>query len=79
MNMLLFSVYDRVAQTYTLPQGFNNKAVASRWFEGLMKDTKLRPTDFDLVCVGSFGSDNGVLTALEKPEYLCNGGDFVNE
>lgn len=79
MTYLLFSVYDRVAQTYTSPNCQINKGTALRWFEDVVKQSKLRASDFDLVCVGSYDVNSGCISSLDKPEYIVNGGEYVNE
>lgn len=79
MFFQLYAIFDRVAATYTAPNCQINKGTAVRWFTGAMQDSKLRPSDFDLVYLGTFDSDSGIVKGLDVPEYVMNGGEIANE
>lgn len=79
MVFQLYAIFDRVAASYTAPNCQINKGTAVRWFSGAMQDSKLRPSDFDLVYLGKFDSESGVITSLDVPEYVINGGEIANE
>lgn len=74
MNLILCVIYDRVAGTYTSPSAFLNRPCAQRWFRSAIKQNSLaEPTDFELYAVGEFSSENGVITAFERPEFVEKG------
>lgn len=70
---LLFCVRDRVADEFSEPKMFANKALGVRWFNDLMKKTTFPADDFELLIVGEFDVERGVVSGFEKPEFLQRG------
>lgn len=78
MNYNLYTVYDRLAGQYAEPHVDMNHATATRWFTSIMNQSKLNHSDFDLVCLGQYNMETGLLFTLDKPEFVVNGGTVVN-
>lgn len=71
--MLLFSIYDRVSGSYSVPLCFENDAVAKRAFPSICVNHpqyKMFPEDLDLFKVGSYDTNSGIILALERPEFV---------
>lgn len=73
----VYAVYDRKAQYYLPPFVCRGDAEATRMFsEAVMtSETPISqyPADFDLVKVGSFDLETGVLTPENIPTLMLNG------
>lgn len=73
----VYAVYDRKAQYYLPPFTARGDAEASRMFTDavMTSETPISqyPADFDLVKVGSFDLDTGVLTPEQPPRLMVNG------
>lgn len=52
---------------------FANKALGIRWFKDLMHKTSFPADDFELLVVGEFDVERGVITGYEKPEFVQRG------
>lgn len=74
MKITLISVRDRVAGSFCEPKAFVNLASAQRWFRHVCKENP-DGADFALFNLGEFESDDGVIHALENPEFVENGVD----
>lgn len=85
--MVLVSVYDTKAETWSRPVVADSKAAAMRDFGTLVtnKDTLpgQHPEDFQLFCLLEFrgGPVEGYLfeTFLNSPAHLANGVDYVSK
>lgn len=81
--MILVSLFDAKAQTWSNPHVCQNKAVALREFASLCNDDRgtivsANPTDFDLFVVGEFEEPfKGIICPLDAPLHLANGKDVV--
>nr|CAI9749739.1 DNA binding protein [Microvirus sp.] len=70
---ILFSVRDRLADEFSEPRLFVNKAIALRWFADVLHKTTFPADDFELLAVGEFDMERGIITGYEKPEFLQRG------
>ena len=73
MELSLYSVYDKKAQSYGNPFTAVNDQVAERMFQQLSSDPQstvaAHPTDFELYKIAVFNTETGHLTS-EKPEWI---------
>lgn len=73
----LYSIYDRQAQYYLPPFASRSDAEAERTFtEAVVAgDTHIAhyPHDFDLVLIGTFDLDSGLVVPRPMPQLLLNG------
>lgn len=80
--MILVSLRDSKAETYSAPHACANKATALREFGMLVNDSgntlvSGHPADFDLFLVATLADPfDGVVTGV-TPEHLANGLDMV--
>lgn len=72
----MYCIYDRVAMSYTAPVCQVNEGTAKRWFESSMKSTGLRPSDFDLIYLGTYDEKQGNISLADSNSYVMNGGEF---
>lgn len=80
--MLLVTLKDNKAETWSLPKWTHNKATALREFGQLVNDRSAatlvsgNAADFDLFAVGSAPDPFvGLVQAYDAPEHLANGID----
>lgn len=80
-NRLMVSMFDRKARGYGAVMVFANAEVARRAVLSIVRgdtgDIHLFPGDFDLMSIGSFDDDTGVVTP-ELPSLLFNCGDLLS-
>lgn len=70
----LYVSYDKVAEQYSAPFASLNDATATRTFnQSCMQNQLAEPTDFELYHVGSFSTDVGSISALDKPRFIAKG------
>lgn len=86
--MVLVSVFDTKAETWSRPFVADSKAAAMRDFGTLVtnKDTLpgQHPEDFQLYCLLEFYGNSGGYdfdkdNCLESPQHLANGVDYVTK
>lgn len=70
--MKLYSIYDKVAQTYGSPTCQVNDAVAKRWFKVVCDEAPIPSTDLDLAYLGEYHEDEGVILA-QAPAIISHG------
>lgn len=71
MEMLLVSVYDRVAEEYSAPAVAKNEGIAMRMFQGEMaKMPTYAQEDYLLMLVGRIDLQTGNVTAPTKPQRI---------
>lgn len=79
--MILVSVFDKISDTYAPCYCVDNKAVAIRSFETLVKrgDTDVAnfPNDFELIQVAEYV--DGIVTPITSGRHLCNASDFIHK
>ena len=68
-KIILYTVYDRVAGTYSVPFASANAATAEREFMESCSKSPYR-FDFDMYLVGEYSVESGCLTAYDKPEFV---------
>lgn len=82
--MKIFTIYDKKSLIYGNP--FYNMQIgqAERTFSQAINDSSnpnnllaKYPTDFELYEIGSFDANTGQITPLEKPNFINNGGAYV--
>lgn len=80
--MFLYSVYDKVAKTYSTPFGFVNDGMAKRDFGLAVKNPNnpihATPHDYVLYCLGEFDQEEGVIVS-QTAFQICSGADFMEE
>lgn len=81
--MSVFAVYDVKAELYNVPFFLPKAAMAVRSFSDLVNDEQSsihrHPSEFKLVHLGFFDTVTGAMSALEFPESLGFGTDFVKK
>lgn len=75
MNYQIFTIYDRVATRYSELVLHPNQASAERWFNQVMEKSQFRPSDFDLIFLGSYDIETGEIVPLPKPLLVTSGID----
>lgn len=71
MDIQIYSVFDRVSGLYGTPMFSINEQTARREFNYLMGNAKMVSNDCDLYKLGEFNTVSGVITSLDKPEFVC--------
>jgi hypothetical protein len=76
-----FAVLDTKASAFMAPVFMPTPGLMIRAFSDAVNnpqhDFNKHPGDYRLACIGSFDPDSGVLTGLDKPEWLGFGVDFL--
>ncbi|QXN74998.1 nonstructural protein [Microvirus mar3] len=72
MKYGMYVFFDRVSGTYGEPFLAANEPVAVRRFQYVMQNAPMVAQDSQLYCVGSYDTDKGIVTANEKPVFVCN-------
>lgn len=76
MKQNLYCMYDRLAETYGPPQLGRSDVLVARMFVQSMdnyckqqkeKGIEILPSDFQLVKIGSFDDESGLLTPFSSP------------
>lgn len=82
MEQQIFSLYDKKAKAYGAPFFQGNVDIAVRSFNDLYQDKSTscnrHPEDYALYHFGSFNSDDGTFTILDKPVLLKEASEFVD-
>lgn len=68
-KIILYTVYDRVAGTYSVPFASANRATAEREFLESCGKSPYK-FDFEMYVVGEYSVESGCLTAYDKPEFV---------
>lgn len=72
----LYTMYDRVSGTHSIPFGQHNDECAIRYFKHITAAQKLAsPSDYELYKFGSFDDELGTLELVEKERFLLRGVD----
>lgn len=83
MEYELYVIYDAAKNLYFPPTAQENDATAMRSFahECMNPDSiwHTHPSDFVMYKVGIFYSNTGEIIALDRPERICSGTDFVGK
>jgi len=81
VNMQVFSLFDRKLREYGQLVLSNNAEGAKRGLvDGVVGSKSLiekHPGDFDLMHVGGFDMDSGILVGLKVPTLVCNIGELL--
>lgn len=83
MRKELYAIYDKVAESFTDPAGFQNEALAKRSFGDLIAGDGVynaHPDDFDFYLVGYYDVRNGCMLSYDDiilPKLICRGTDYV--
>lgn len=83
MNTRLYSLFDKKVKTYGRVDVFTCDAVAIRCYLRYLQDDALHfndfvsfPEDFNLVCVGEFNHDTGLVTTFDAPILVASLSDL---
>lgn len=80
--MQIFTIHDTKAETFMPPINFRNKGEALRAFTTTVNDEKTQfhayPADYDLIHIGSYDTDTGIITPLQSHTVLSNGSELLN-
>lgn len=80
MRLLMFAVYDKAVQAFLQPFFMRSRSEAVRSFRTAVNDPKTEfannPSDFDLMCVGSFNDENGMCEGM-SPERISGALELV--
>lgn len=84
--MILVSLHDLKANTWTPPHPINNKAAALREFESLVNDSQAtlissHPSDFDLFVIGEYDQASGCVAGFSIADFikLANGSEVKHD
>lgn len=78
MSYKLFSVYDRLSHLYGNPFVQVNDSCAKRYFQSIIvKSPDMPASDYDLMYVGEWFPETGVLLQNQSPSLIVNGGELV--
>ena len=84
MKLSLYSVHDRLMNVHLAPFVARANVEALRQMKAAFDDPNMaksplvtNPSDYDLVLVGSFDDETGILQSV-KPEILMNLADLKN-
>lgn len=77
MKMNLCAVYDRKTGLFDKPFAVRHNGDAIRDWDIVTKNRETRygahPSDFDLMCIGSFDDETGLLEKFQPHIHLANG------
>lgn len=81
MKYYMYSIFDRVAQTYSNPFCSINDQDATRSFARAVNDSNTSicaaPHDYSLYLLAEWHALDGVISALDRPAHVCNGDALV--
>lgn len=69
MKYSYFTIYDRVASTYSEPFGAVNVPAAQRRFDFLMQNAPMVSPDCQLFYIGDFETETGEFISI-KPQFV---------
>lgn len=82
MEMLLFTVYDVITDTYSFPFSAKNKTDATRSFRVAANDPKTsigqNPQDYSLYYLGTYNDENASFTQDKAPELVVRATSILN-
>lgn len=78
MILKVYSIYDRVAGSYSELFTALRDELAIRRFGYLMKNSPMVATDCDLFLLGSYDMEKGFIVPCEKPEFVYRYEEGVN-
>lgn len=70
MTFGLYTIYDRVSGEYGQIAMHAKKELAERTFDYVMQSSPMVSADCDLYCVGSFDTETGDISSVEKPIFI---------
>lgn len=78
----LFSLFDRKTKIFHPPIYCHNTGHALRVYQSALKNGQSNmiseyPEDFTIYQVGSFDDNNGQITGVEQPEFICQLEDLT--
>lgn len=83
MKLLVFSVRDEKAQTYSSPMVLPNKGMILREFSDMViagnNAISKHPEDYALYQIGEFDDFTGLVKSLPVPDLLGRASEFVND
>ena len=68
-KIILYTVYDRVAGTYSVPFASANRSTAEREFLETCSKSPYK-LDFEMYVIGLYDVVSGVIEAYEKPDFV---------
>lgn len=78
----MFCIYDRKSKIHHPPNYCHNTPHAMRVFKSIFaqKDSVFHtyPEDFQIFEIGQWDDATGLVTSLEKANFVCAGSDFVD-
>jgi len=81
MQVKLYSIYDKKAQTYAPPFAYPYHGQAIRAFSDLVQDQRSsvnkHPGDYALFFLGEYDDNTGELISLQKPEHLSEAQEYL--
>lgn len=72
MNLILYAILDKVTGIYGDLFAAVNVAQAVRKFDYLMSNSPMVSKDCALYTIGSYDNSIGIVTPLEKPDFVKN-------
>lgn len=73
-DLKLYALYDRKSGQYGQPIVQTNHDTAKRYFLYIMAkpESEIYKFDMELSYIGDYDPSAGVITPLDKPEYICD-------
>lgn len=73
-DLTVFAIYDKVTSQYSMPMLQVNKQMAIRHFNKLTQNPAnlSETTDYQLFLIGTYNQVTGLVTSLDKPEFVMN-------
>lgn len=82
MKTLIYSVFDRVAETFNTPFFMQSRPLAQRTFSNLVIDgeTQLHknPSDYALFELGTFDDKDGLIVPHPAPQMVVDAEEVLN-
>ena len=77
-NLMVFTIFDKLAGQYSLPIVQQNKDIAKQYFltivnKKIVENVMSEPTEYSLYFNGYYDETQGIIHSLEKPEFIMHG------
>lgn len=80
-DLVVFVIFDKVTGQYSMPMLQVNKEMAIRHFNKLTQNPAnlSETTDYQLFLSGTYNQETGLVTSLDRPEFVMNAKKIVGE
>lgn len=70
MKTFVYTIYDSIAKECGPIFQAKNLGVATRYVEDLVKESLIKPSDYDLYCLGEFNTESAFLDVFPKADVV---------